>query len=83
MSKNVTSASIVASLLLLWLVSGLFVDRSTNPDSAVTMESGQQMQASAVTQSRVRVELKNAETWVSWLRSRARWLAALLSEESK
>lgn len=61
MSKNVTSASIVAGLLLLWLGSGLFVDHSTSPEPAATIRSGQETLASPVTQSRVRVELKNAE----------------------
>ena len=61
MSKNVTSASIVAGLLLLWLGSGLFVDYSNSPEPAATIRSGQETLASSVTQSRVRVELKNAE----------------------
>ena len=61
MSKNVTSASIVAGLLLLWLGSGLFVDQASGPEPVVTVKSGQQMRVASVTQSRVKVEVKNAE----------------------
>jgi len=64
MSKNVISASIVAALLLLWLGSGVFVERSPGPDSVAAIESGQktlQADASSTALTRVRVELKNAE----------------------
>ena len=64
MSKNVTSASIVAALLLLWLGSGLFVERPVGVEPVTAMRSGQptvNAEASDVAPTRVRVELKNAE----------------------
>lgn len=62
MSKNVTSASIVAGLLLLWLLSGLLVERPPGQGLVETIKPGQREQASPVAMARVRVALKNAES---------------------
>lgn len=61
MSKNVTSASIVAGLLLLWLGSGLWVERPAEPEPALIVEAADRKLAPKATLSRVRVELKQAE----------------------
>jgi len=61
MSKNITSASIVAGLLILWLASGLWDNQTAAPELALAAESEAADQASETTQSRVRVELKRAE----------------------
>ena len=61
MSKNITSASIVAGLLVLWLASGLWDDQTAAPELALAAESEASEQASQNTQNRVRVELKQAE----------------------
>ena len=61
MSKNVTSASIVAGLLFLWLISGLLVKPTADPESASTVESVKATQTLQSTLSRVRIELKQSE----------------------
>ena len=64
MSKNVASASIIAGLLLLWLGSGLMVERPADPESVATAKVGhqtQQAQASSAALARVRVKRINAE----------------------
>ena len=61
MSKNITSASIVAGLLILWLASGLWDDQTVASEIALAAESEAAEQASQTTQNRVRVELKQAE----------------------
>ena len=61
MSKNITSASIVAGLLVLWLVSGLWDDRSVPPDPALAAAIAGTEPALSAADSRVRVELKHAE----------------------
>ena len=61
MSKNITSASIVAGLLILWLASGLWEDQTVAPDLALAAEIEVVEQASQATQNRVRVELRQAE----------------------
>ena len=61
MSKNVTSAAIVAGLLCLWLISGLWVEPTADPESASTVESVKATQTLQPTLSRVRVELKQSK----------------------
>ena len=61
MSKNITSASIVAGLLVLWLVSGLWDDQSVPPDPALAAAIAGTEPALSAADSRVRVELKHAE----------------------
>jgi multidrug efflux system membrane fusion protein len=61
MSKNITSASIVAGLLILWLASGLWDDQTAAPDLTLAAEIEAAEEVSQVTQNRVRAELRQAE----------------------
>ena len=61
MSKNITSASIVAGLLILWLASGLWEDQTVATELALAAETEVVEQAAQATQNRVRVELRQAE----------------------
>ena len=61
MSKNITSASIVAGLLILWLASGLWEDQTVATELALAAETEVVEQAAQATQNRVRVELTQAE----------------------
>ena len=61
MSKNITSASIVAGLLILWLASGLWEDQTVATELALAAETEGVEQAAQATQNRVRVELRQAE----------------------
>ena len=61
MSKNVTSASIVAGLLFLWLGSGLWVERPSGPAPVTVVQSGPVQQPAIATLSKVRVQLTKAE----------------------
>ena len=62
MSKNITSASIVAGFLVLWLASGLWDDQTVPPEPALTAAAVGAKQTPRAAESRVRVELKQAET---------------------
>ena len=61
MSKNVTSASIVAGLLFLWLISGLWIEPAADPEAVLIGESVTATQTPQPTLSRVRIELKQSE----------------------
>ena len=61
MSKNITSASIVAGFLILWLASGLWEDQTVASEPTLAAESVGAEQVPNATQSRVRVALKQAQ----------------------
>ena len=71
MSKNITSASMVAGLLVLWLVSGLWDDQSEPPGPALAAAASTEPALNAA-DSRVRVELKHAEPRVQSVLLRGR-----------
>ena len=60
MSKNITSASIVAGLLILWLASGLWDEQSVPSEPKLAGEAVRTEPVPDTAASRVRVELKQA-----------------------